>query len=257
MASGPDAQAGPHAAGPHRLGAQPAGPRAAFELLWGQRSAGKRGPRPTLSAAEIARAGIAVADADGLGAVTMQRVADDLGVTKMALYRYVPGKVELVALMIDTGMGEPPRLAEVAGGWRPRLRAWALGLFELFQRHPWTLETTVGVRVMGPNEVGWLEEAVAALAGTSLNGAQMLDVVVMLVGHARNLAQQTATPGGGSTEQAMGEAIAALVRGREDRFPALARALRSAAASGAQDQALEFGFDRILDGVELLIASRA
>ena len=55
-----------------------ADPPAAFDLLWGQRSAGKRGPRPMLSAAEIARAGIAVADADGLGAVTMQRVADDL-----------------------------------------------------------------------------------------------------------------------------------------------------------------------------------
>ena len=226
-------------------------------LLWGLREPPSRGPRPGLTVAGIAGAAVEIADADGLEALSMQRVAAALGVTKMALYRYVPGKVELVALMIDTGMGEPPRLAEVDGGWRSRLRAWALGLFELFQRHPWTLEATVGVRVMGPNEVGWLEEAVAALDGTSLNGAQMLDVVVMLVGHARNLAQQTARPGGGSTEQAMGEAIAALVRGREDRFPALARALRSAAASGAQDQALEFGFDRILDGVELLIASRA
>jgi AcrR family transcriptional regulator len=233
-----------------------AGPPAAFELLWGKRAEGTRGPRPTLSAAEIARAGIAVADADGLGGVTMQRVAGELGVTKMALYRYVPGKVELVALMIDTGMGEPPRLAGMAGGWRPRLRAWALRLFELFRRHPWTLEATVGVRVMGPNEIGWLEEAVAALGGTGLDGAQMLDVVVMLVGHARNLAQQTAGTSGESTEGAMADAIAALVAGREDRFPALAGALRSAAASGAQDQALDFGLDRILDGVELLIASR-
>jgi AcrR family transcriptional regulator len=234
-----------------------AGLAAANELLWGQRSAGKRGPRPTLSAAEIARAGIAVADADGIGAVTMQRVAEELGVTKMALYRYVPGKVELVALMIDTGLGEPLRLADMPGGWRPRLRAWAQALFELFRRHPWTLEATVGVRAMGPNELGWLEQAVAALSGAGLGGAQMLDVAVLLIGHARTIAQQGAAIGGDSPERAMDDALAALVRGREDRFPALARALRSAAASGAQDQALDFGFDRILDGVELLIASRA
>lgn len=67
----------------------------------------------------IAAAGIDIADRDGLSAVTMQRVAERLGVTKMALYRYVPGKVELVALMIDLGIGEPPRLATIAGGWRP------------------------------------------------------------------------------------------------------------------------------------------
>jgi AcrR family transcriptional regulator len=235
----------------------PAGQAAASELLWGQRPQRKRGPQPTLSVAEIARAAIAVADADGIGAVTMQRVADALGVTKMALYRYVPGKAELVAVMVDTGLGEPPRLADVPGGWRPRLHAWARQLFELFRRHPWALEVTVGVRVMGPNELGWLEQAVAALAGTGLDGGQMLDVTVTLVGHARTIAEQGAAIAGDSPERAMDEALAVLVRGREDRFPALAAALSSAAEHSSQDQALDFGFDRILDGVELLIASRA
>src|SRR5215475_15115465 len=127
---------------------------AASELLWGQRPPRRRGPRPALTVTEIARAGVTVADSDGIGAVTMQRVAGELGVTKMALYRYVPGKVELVALMIDIGLGAPPRLADVPGGWRPRLQSWARQLYELFRQHPWALHVTVGVRAMGPNEFG-------------------------------------------------------------------------------------------------------
>jgi AcrR family transcriptional regulator len=232
----------------------PAGLVAAHELLWGQRPPRRRGPRPTLSVAGIARAGVAVADGDGIGAVTMQRVADELGVTKMALYRYVPGKVELVALMIDIGLGAPPRLADVPGGWRPRLQAWARQLYELFRQHPWALQVTVGVRAMGPNELGWLEEAVAALAGTGLDGGQVLDVAVTLVGHARTIAEQGAATAGDGPERATGAALGALLRGREDRFPALAAALSSAAEHNSQDQALDVGFDLILDGVELLIA---
>ena len=82
----------------------------------------------------------------------------------MALYRYVPSKVELVALMTDAGLGEPPTFDTSPGAWRARLYDWALRLFERFGRHPWALETTVGVRAIGPNEVAWLEQAVAALS---------------------------------------------------------------------------------------------
>src|SRR5262249_42525468 len=146
------------------------------------------------------------------------------------------------------------RLADVPGGWRPRLQSWARQLYELFRQHPWALHVTVGVRAMGPNELGWLEEAVAALAGTGLDGSQALDVAVTLVGHARPSAEHGAATAGDSPGRAMDEALAALLRGREDRFPAVAAALSSAARHGSQDQALDFGFDLILDGVELLIA---
>jgi len=80
----------------------------AMAVLWGQMSTPRRGPKPTLNLETIARAGIRIADADGLAAVTMQRVAEELGATKMALYRYVPGKVEMAALMTDVAIGGPP-----------------------------------------------------------------------------------------------------------------------------------------------------
>jgi AcrR family transcriptional regulator len=229
----------------------------AIALLWDRPATPRPGPKPTLTLEAIARAGIEIADAGGLAAVTMQRVAAALGVTKMALYRYVPGKVELVALMIDIGIGHPPHLDTVIDGWRPRLEEWARQLFSRFRRHPWALEATVGPRAIGPNELGWMEQAVSALAATGLDGGEMLDVAATLAGHVRAMAQQSPAAADGRPEQAMEAAIAAFVRGHEEHFPALKTALDSAAAHGSQGKALDFGLDRILDGVGLLIAGRA
>jgi len=227
--------------------------RRLYELLWGVPSGPRRGPRPTLTLAAIARAGIAIADAEGLDGLTMQRVAESLDVTKMALYRYVPGKAELVALMLEAAMGEPPP-PPAGAGWRGQLDDWARQLFDRFRRHPWAHAATIGPRLPGPNELAWLERVVTALTGTGLTGDEQLDVAVLLVGHARNLAQHapppTDTPG---PSQEAG--FAALLRGREERFPALTAALRSTRGNG--DQALDFGLARILDGIEALITARA
>lgn len=220
------------------------------KLLWGSGDAPRRGPRPTLTLDAIAGAGIEIADADGLPAVTMQRVADALGVTKMALYRYVPGKDELVALMIDKGIGAPQR--HETEGWRARLTEWARHLFDRFHRHPWALGATAGARVYGPNELDWMEQAVAALDGTGLGGGEVLDVAATLAGHVRGIAQQAAAVAG-SPEEVMATGIGALLQGRQDRFPALTAAIGSVAEEGTGDNALEFGLARILDGVELLV----
>ena len=227
---------------------------AALELLWSERPAPKRGPKPALTLETIARAGMGLADADGLAAVTMQNVAAALGYTKMALYRYVPGKVELVALMTDIGFGAPPALTPGAEGWRPSLELWARRLFERFVAHPWALEATVGIRPLGPNEVAWLEQAVQALAGTGLPGAEKFDVAATLAGHVRATAQQS-VGGDGKPEQAFHATVGLILDRHQDRYPALSAAFTEVAAHGGQDQALEFGLGRILDGVDLHIAA--
>ncbi|WP_035855444.1 TetR/AcrR family transcriptional regulator [Cryptosporangium arvum] len=225
-----------------------------MDVLWGERPAPRRGPRPAFDRERIARAGIEIADREGLAAVTMQRVAESLGVTKMALYRYLPGKAELVALMVDIGIGAPP--APGGAGWREALALWARELFVRFHQHPWTLEATRGARPVGPNELGWMEVAVAALAGSGLDGAETLDTVVVLTGHVRALGEQTVAFGTVSAEDPLTTGVQAILAGREDRFPAVSAAFASAAASGNQNQALDYGVDRILDGVAALIASR-
>lgn len=224
------------------------------ELLWGARPRPGRGPKPAMSVERIAQAAVEIADTHGLGAVSMQRVAGQLGFTKMALYRYLPGKAELVALMIDTATGAPPVLDE-SGDWRARLEDWARRMLATFRRHPWLLDATVGVRIMGPNELGWMECALTVLDGTGLQGGERIDTVAVVVGHIRMIAQQA-----GATEhpeQAMGGALAALMRTHGDRYPAFTAALTSAMAGSGQDNALDFGLQRILDGLEALIARRA
>ncbi|NYI07720.1 TetR/AcrR family transcriptional regulator [Allostreptomyces psammosilenae] len=260
-------------------------------LLWGPRVRPARGPKPTLDLDRIARAGIEIADAEGLAELSMQRVAAQLGVTKMALYRYVPGKAELIALMVDAAIGpypepEPERAepgqvesgqAESArgesawvasgqaaaddgrpgGDWREQLEDWARRLITLFLRHPWALEATVGPRLMGPAELSWLERAVAALEGTGLTGAERMDAAVLLVGHVRSIAQQAHAAGpAGDPEAQLGPLLAEVMREHGERFPALSEAIASAARPGAGDQAWEFGLQRILDGLAVLIHQR-
>ncbi|WP_329391984.1 TetR/AcrR family transcriptional regulator C-terminal domain-containing protein (plasmid) [Streptomyces sp. NBC_01351] len=252
---------------------------AAMRLLWGPQPPAKpaRGPKRGLTLDGIALAGIGIADAEGLGAVSMQRVAGELAVTKMALYRYVPGKAELVALMVEAALPVPPEAVGgagagvVGGAWRERLGVWARDLYAGFRRHPWLLEATVGVRVMGPRELGWMERALAALDGCGLSGAEAMDAVVLLAGHVRGIAEQERAGGrpvGGDGEAGGGGSAAVgadaelavmlgeVMRVRGAEFPALGAAVASAAEQGGYGQALEFGLERILDGLGLLVARR-
>ncbi|GHE08847.1 TetR/AcrR family transcriptional regulator C-terminal domain-containing protein [Streptomyces alanosinicus] len=225
----------------------------AVRLLWGSPAKPSRGPKPALSLARIAAAGVEIADAEGLGAVSMQKVAGLLDFTKMSLYRYVPGKAELVALMVEAAVDEPSQAVD-ALGWRDQLTDWAKQLARSFTEHPWLLDATVGPRVMGPKELGWLERVVAALDGYGLTGSERMDAAVLLAGHVRGIAEQArAARPNGSPEAELLVALGPLVHQHADRFPALAAAM---ASQDGRDQALDFGLERILDGLEALITRR-
>lgn len=230
-------------------------------LLWGPHPKPARGPRPTLDLHRIARAGIEIADAEGLGDVSMQRVAERLGVTKMALYRYVPGKAQLVALMVEAAIGPcpSPPAGRAPADWRVQLEDWASQLLALFLQHSWVLAATVGPRVQGPGELSWLERAVHALDGTGLNGAERMDAAVLLVGHVRAITQQADAAGGpeGKPEAQLAAILGDLIQTHGESFPALTAAWASAVEPDGQDQAWEFGLQRILDGLAALIDRRA
>ena len=182
----------------------------------------------------------------------MQRVAGDLGFTKMSLYRYLPGKTELVALIVDRAVGAPPTVD--TEDWRAGLTAWSHGLLASFLAHPWAIEATVGPRPIGPHELGWMETAAVVLAGTGLSGSERLDTMAVLTGHVRMIAQQAAASP--RPEAQMQTAIGELLRDRADQFPALAAAVSSSVTDEGQDDAFTFGLERILDGLQALIAQR-
>jgi AcrR family transcriptional regulator len=219
------------------------------ELLWGEPGRPNRGPKPGLSVERIVRAAIDIADAEGLGAVSMQRVAGEFGFTTMSLYRYVPGKSELIDLMIDTAVGQPPDLSSINGGWRPKLAEWARLTFDCFRRHPWFLAEALH-RIVGPNQLGFLESAVAAFRGTVLTGEEIMGSVLAVNGFVRSFAPFAADVGAaepGEWEQA----ITGMIRQHADRFPALTAVMAEAASGPPQFDDFEFGLQRVLDGIEV------
>jgi len=232
-----------------------------LDLLWGSAQRPKRGPKPSLTLERIVAEAIGHADAEGLASLSMQRLAERLGCAKMALYRYLPGKAELAALMLDAALGPAPDPAAAApdeGGerWRAPLRAWAMTMFERMRAHPWAHELAQGVRPIGPNEVGWMESALTTLAGSGLTGAEGLDTIALLAGHVRGLAWQASAAGDGSLEAALGRQVSQGLAAQADRYPRTVAAFAESGPPGARDNALGFGIDRILDGLGVLIAAR-
>ncbi|RZS29481.1 TetR family transcriptional regulator [Herbihabitans rhizosphaerae] len=222
------------------------------ELLWDLDEGPARKARPTLTVDRIAKAATTIADADGLTAVSMQNVATKLDVTKMALYRHVASKAELVAVMTETAVGTPPNLKEIRGGWRPKLELWAQEMRRTWQRHPWIPAATAGSRVTGPREIGWTEVAVGALEGTGLDGAERMDAVFLLSGHIRNTQSPTTA---GTQPWSLDRTLNPMISARPERFPSLVAAAASV-GNAPKDNGWEFGLIRILDGIAKLIATR-
>ena len=226
----------------------------AFDLLWGTPQRPRRGPKPSLSLERIVTEAIALADAEGLASLSMQHLAERLGCAKMALYRYVPGKAELVALMLDTGLGDPPQ-PPGEQSWRAVLRLWATTIFGRYRAHPWAIEASAGPRPTGPHELAWMETALAALAGTGLTGPERLDAVVLLNGHVRSLVQVTS--GGDDLEAEIARQVGAVASAYPDRYPQVLAAFAGSPQPAERDNALDFGIGRILDGLAALIATRS
>lgn len=177
------------------------------------------GPKPALTPDRIARAAIGVADAEGLAAISMQRIAREVHVTTMALYRYFSSKAELINLMIDTAGGPAPDLNVGPQGWRHKLNQWTRQCSAVYLHHPWFLQAVIArPRIMGPNELAWLDAALAALAETGLPAREQHQAFLVLLGHVRSNAEFTAASA---------------------PHPA-----------GSPEDGLEFGLQCILDGIE-------
>jgi AcrR family transcriptional regulator len=147
--------------------------------MWGFGTPTRKGPRPGLSRDEIAATAVAIADAEGLPAVSMSRVAQALGYTTMSLYRYVESKDELIGLMWDTGLSEAPDL-DTSGGWRPALEQWAFLQLRTLREHPWALDIPINNAPLAPRQLEWMEAGLAALADTPLRSDEKVGVILAI-----------------------------------------------------------------------------
>ncbi|MFI6737269.1 TetR/AcrR family transcriptional regulator [Nonomuraea sp. NPDC050451] len=227
--------------------------RTGIALLWGEQDPPARGPKPSLTPRRIAEAAVTLADAEGLEAVSMNKVAAAFGVSAMALYRYVPGKAELVELMVEAVLAEHPDLSAAAPGWRPRIAAWAHRQWAVYQAHLWLLAATAMRRqLIGPNQLAWMDAALAALEPTGLAAPQRHQVFLLVAGHVRNQAQQLADFDEDHNQE-WGHLTGELLNRDAARFPALTTAIGEGAFAPTGLDPLDFGLDRILDGVQVLI----
>lgn len=238
---------------------------ASIEAAWGLRQRPARGPKPGLSLERIVHAAIKVASSEGLAAVSMSRVAAELGVSTMALYRYVAAKDELLALMLDAASGPPPDPPAPGEGWREGLSRWARAERAILLQHPWALRIPVTGPPSTPNQIAWLEQGLRCLRDTGLNEGEKIEAIILLSGFVWREAMLTsdmsaAAQASGGTPMsiaAYGRALAKLTDA--ERFPALHAVLASGVFEEPDDINAEFvfGLERILDGIEVLVRARA
>jgi AcrR family transcriptional regulator len=244
-------------------------PTRTMALLWGARKRPSRGPKPGLSVEEIVREAIETADEEGLAALSMRRVAERLGISTMSLYTYVPGKGELIDLMLDTVMGEAAKPNDAAGGWRERLEMVARENRALYRRHPWLLHVVAASRPpLGPNVIAKYDHELRAVEGIGLTEVEMDSVLTLVLGHVEGTARRAveasqAEKRTGMTDDEWWSANAPLLEKvfDADRYPTAARvgAAAGAAYEAAYDpeHAFEFGLQRVLDGIEALVRARS
>jgi AcrR family transcriptional regulator len=238
-----------------------------LELLWDVRKQPGRGPRRGLSVEGIVEAAIRIADEEGLESLSMRRLADRLGAGgAMSLYTYVPGKTELVNLMLDAVMGEEASPDGEAEGWRAGLELYARERWRLYHRHPWMLQAPLSRGLMGPNQTASLDSVLSVVSGLGLSEREMVAVVSLVAGYVQGAARTSVDISrlekdtDKTDEQwwaTYGELMYSYITDA-GRYPTLASLSSSAwwAFDGAEAE-FEFGLERVLDGIEALIQSRS
>lgn len=160
-------------------------------LLWREQlgePAPRRGPKQKVSVDQVVQAAIAVADAGGLETFSVRRVSERLGIGAMSVYTYVPGRSELIGLMVDEVMGEA-ELPAHTGALRSRLGVIADQLWDEAHRHPWLLQADMARPWIGPHAMARYEWQLTALEGDGFTDLEMDHIVTTLTGLAHSAAR--------------------------------------------------------------------
>ena len=240
------------------------------ELLWETPPRPSRGAKPTMSREDIVQAAISVADQSGLAALTMYAVAERLGFTTMALYRYFPNKEALIDASVDAAMGTPPPRSGPRQGWRQEVVAWAYAKRAMLIARPWLAELPFVAAPHGPNWLSWHEALLEALADTGLSPEDLMDMLSVVHAYVSG-ASDTAISLARARSRGMSDELWAQAVGRDlgraihnPRYPRLSAILTSqsggiseasplpvrAGRPRTMEEGFDFGLERVLDGIE-------
>lgn len=239
-------------------------PARTLALLWGAGGTPRHGPERGLDVGAVVDAAVALADREGLPAVSMRRVAQELKVSAMTLYTYVPGKAELLDVMMDALFQRLPREDTAGRPWRARLTAIADGNRALYLAHPWAGDVSTLRPPLGPGLMAKYEHELTALEGLGLSDIQMDDSLTYLLSFVQANARAAVDARVAQLDSAMNDeqwwaANAGLLSQvlDEQAFPLAVRVGSTAgAAQGSAhdpDHAYRFGLQRLLDGLAPLI----
>jgi AcrR family transcriptional regulator len=228
----------------------------------------RKGPRPRLSVDAVVAAAISLADEAGLRALTMRAVADRLSISPMSLYTYVPGKAELLDLMVDSLYLAMPRPALPAGRWRKSVRAVADQNRALLGEHPWVAQVSTSRPPLGPGLMAKYEYELGAFDDLGLSDVETdaaLTFLLTFVQAAATAAHEAAGPAGDSGVDDAGwwDEVAPILERfvTEDAYPLASRVGTAAGveqgAAYDPDRAYAFGVERVLDGLAALIKDRS
>ncbi|MER7579186.1 TetR/AcrR family transcriptional regulator C-terminal domain-containing protein [Kitasatospora sp. NPDC097691] len=264
--------AGPQASGPQGSEAPgPVAPRTGTPGTSGASAApgvrrARAGGDRELTRERIVATAVRVADAEGLAALSMRRVATDLGVATMSLYRHVPGKDELLRLMIDVAFGEQPLPQPPVSHWREGLEAIARLQWRIYRRHPWLASTMSFTRpVLAPDAALHTERSMAALSGLGLSWEEVAQASVALAAFVCGLAvhfereAQAEQDSGLSADEWMerlGDEDHDRLMSDPERFPMFDAMNRGPELDLSLEALFEFGMARMLDGIEAVIERR-
>ncbi|WP_293900581.1 TetR/AcrR family transcriptional regulator [Phenylobacterium sp.] len=242
-------------------------PRRSLELLWGRQEPGRRGPKQRLSTDEVVQAAIALADAEGVQALSMRRVAQAVGVSPMSLYTYVPSKAELVDLMFDRALVETADPGEDLAGWRAKLAFIARERWALNARHPWLQDLALHRPPLGPNVLRKAEVMLRALDGMGLDDEDMglaAEALQNYIGGALLSARDAreAEQRSGLTDEQWFAIVTPALEAHYDplHYPSVKRMgeARSGRTRSPSERTarFEFGLERVLDGLDAFIRAR-
>src|SRR4051812_22730749 len=222
----------------------------ALEILWRAEPPAPRARGVTRE--RIVASAIELVEAEGLAALSVARLGGGLCCGPQALYRHVANKDELVTFMLSSAPDPPPTPADPSD-WRGALTDWAAGLWDVYHRHPWVLQTAAAGPPADPGQLAWLDAGLAALGGTGLSERDKLAAVMAVLHYVRGAAALDI-----EAADVDGQDYPALLRRLLDgeRFPALAAALAAGVFDDADDDHLaEFrsGLGQLLDGIAVKV----